>query len=406
VRVGLTGLARAGKTALLTSLAANLLARRDFLPGHDIAAREAPAGAEGVARFDIQGHAAALRAEPPAWPRRTEAVSLLALDLDIARPPLPARKIRLEVLDYPGEWLLDLPLLGVAFAAWSERMLRRLEGRGAAARFLSFVHGLPAGAGADEELAREGTALYREALRSLRTEGAILLQPGKFLMLPPGPPPPWMAFFPHPGRSPLAGLLEKRFAAYVASLRRELAGPGFGRIDRLVVLADVLGALAAGQAAFDEAAEALGAVATALRWRKGPAWLGGLWPGIARAAFVASKADHVAAGQRGNLAALVRHMAPVPGRSAAFAVAAVRCTEDFVWTLEGRPVSAVRGHVAGRGLVGSYPGEVPAERPDPAFWRHRFLQVPEFQPLRATRSGGLPQIGLDVLLAYLLEDVL
>ena len=43
------------------------------------------------------------------------AVSLLALDVDVPREgllaPLGPQRRRLEFLDYPGEWLLDLPLL-------------------------------------------------------------------------------------------------------------------------------------------------------------------------------------------------------------------------------------------------------------------------------------------------------
>ncbi len=54
----------------------------------------------------------------------------------------------LEFLDYPGEWLLDLPLLGQSFADWSEVTLRRLEatnGSEIARAFLAFARGLPLG---------------------------------------------------------------------------------------------------------------------------------------------------------------------------------------------------------------------------------------------------------------------
>ncbi len=71
-------------------------------------------------------------------------------------PPLPPRRLRLELLDYPGEWLLDLPLLAQDFSAWSAATLRRLEGRAGGSRdFLGFVRGLPAGAPADEALAAD-----------------------------------------------------------------------------------------------------------------------------------------------------------------------------------------------------------------------------------------------------------
>ncbi len=406
LRIGVTGLARAGKTALLTSLAANLLARRD------IAVRVAPAGADSLPRFDVAAHRAALAADPPRWPARTDSVSLLALDLDIPRPPLPPRKVRLELLDYPGEWLLDLPLLAQDYGSWSAATLKRLERRAEADGFRAFVHGLPAGT-ADETLAGTGAALYADLLRRLRDGGLTLLQPGRLLMPPPGPAPPWLALFPMVGSGPLAALMARRYAAYVAAVRRDLAAPGLGRIDRLVVLADILTALHAGPAAFDDAAAALSAVAAALRWRRAPAfvpgWLAGLLPlgGIGRVAFVASKADHVAERQRGNLAALVGAITGAQSaRSVHLAIAAMRCTEDFVWTLEGRPVSAVRGRVAGQGLVGSYPGEIPDKIPGADFWVHPFLQIPDFEPVRLPEGQRVPNINLDRLIGFLLEDVL
>jgi predicted YcjX-like family ATPase len=431
VRIGVTGLARSGKTAFLTSVAANLLADGAGLPalpafaerlgGRSLRVALAPAGADTLPRFDHLAHVAALAGEPPRWPGRTGAVSLLALDLEIGHDglaaALPPRRLRLELLDYPGEWLLDLPLLGQSFADWSQATLRRLQGHQAAHDFLAFAHALPAAAPAEETLARAGHDLYRTLLRTLRdAERLTMLQPGRFLMPAPGPEPPWTAFFPLTGTSRLVELLRDRFDAYVRAVRRDLIAPGFGRVDRLVVLADVLAALHGGAAAFADAAAALAAVAGALRWRRRlkplPGWLTDLLPafrGIDRVAFVATKADHVAARQRGNLAALVRRLADVPGLAEGFAIAAIRCTEDVVWTLEGRPVSAVRGRVVGEARPGrSYPGEVPDHVPDAAFWTFPFLALPDFEPMRLPLGGrgGVGQIALDALLVFLLEDLL
>jgi uncharacterized protein len=437
VRVGVTGLARAGKTAFLTSVAANLQALgagRPVLPalgtrlaGRPFRVAPAAAGASEVPRFDVPRHLAALAADPPRWPDRTDAVSLLALDLEIGRSGLaanlPPRRIRLELLDYPGEWLLDLPLLRSDFAQWSAQTLRRLEAAPAAITrdFLAFAHGLPARAPSDEALAATGHRLYRAALHRLRDEARLsLLQPGRFLMPGPGAEPPWMGFFPLAGSGGLAGLLAQRFDAYRDAVRRDLAAPMFGDLDRLVVLADLLSALAAGPAAFADAEDALAAAAAALRWRRDwgealAALLSLRLPprAIGRVAFAATKSDHVAARQRGNLAALARRITGVPEGSAAgqaaFAIAAVRCTEDFVWSLDGRPVSAVRGRVLGEErMTRSYPGEVPDAPPDDAFWAHPFLALPRFEPIRPPEGGrgGVPELGLDALLAFLLEDLL
>jgi predicted YcjX-like family ATPase len=426
VRIGVTGLRRSGKTSLLTSLAINLLAMgrgartlpalSDHLGGRRIRVSLAPSGAESMPRFDALAKSASLAADPPGWPRPTDTVSLLALDLDIPQPgmfsALPAQRLRLEFLDYPGEWLLDLPLLGLDFAAWAAGVLRRFESVPEARDFLGFVHGLPAGVPADEDLIRSGHALYVDCLKALQARGFSMLQPGRFLMPAPGAASPWVMFFPITGTGPLARLMADRFDAYVRTVKSELAAPGFAHIDRLVVVADLLSALHAGRTAFEDVAHSLASVAGALSQRRPlpvlPSWLQP-W-GIGRIAFLATKSDHVASRQRANLAGLMATLidAPAHAQWRAFAVSAIACTEDFVWTLEGRPVSAVRGHVAGQGLVRSYPGEVPDRRPELGDWAHPFLSLPDFTPKRLDPGGrgAIPQMELDRMLVFLLEDML
>ena len=404
------------------------------LKGRRVQVALAPSGASGLPRFDHPRHLAALTRDPPAWPERTSAASMLALDMTVARERLgiglPPQRLRLELLDYPGEWLLDLPLLRIGFADWSAAALRRLETPAAApyaAEFMAFNAALPASAPADEALAATGHRLYRAMLHRLRGAGLSLLQPGRFLMPAPGPEPAWTPFFPNLGTGGLGTLLARRYAAYVQAVQRDLNEPMFGNLDRIVVLADLLSALHAGPDAFDDAAAAVAAAAGALRWRR--SWFEAAWAlghlrrppqVVSRVAFAATKADHVAERQRGNLAALLRSVAdgglggaPGPGeaaeRTSHLTVAAVRCTEDFVWTLDGRPVSAVRGRRIGdERLLRSYPGEVPDRVPDDAFWAHPFLQLPEFEPLRPPQEGrgGVPELGLDALLCFMLDDVL
>ncbi len=432
MRIGVTGLARAGKTAFITSLAANLLAAGSGLPtlpalnaklaGRRMQVRLAPSGAGAVPRFDEPSHLRALAADPPTWPARTGATSLLALDLTVPRAglagALPPRTLRLELLDYPGEWLLDLPLIATDFAAWSEATLRRLQRYGAAEPFLRFVGGLPAGAAADEALAAAGHRLYREALHRLRDEdGLALLQPGRFLMPAPGAAPPWIHFFPMRGRGGLASLLGERFDAYRHRVREDLISPLFGNLDRMVVLADLLTALHAGAEAFADTQAALAAASGALRWRF--SWTEALTsllslrlppPVIRRVAYAATKADHVASRQRGNLRGLMAALTQGGGDVAAghFAIASIRCTEDATMNLGGRTVSAVRGRIAGQGVGLSYPGEVPDGPPDAGFWAGEFFALPAFEPTRLPGEGraGVPHLELDTLLAFLLDDLL
>ncbi|NOG71132.1 YcjX family protein [Roseicella sp. DB1501] len=437
IRLAVTGLTRAGKTVFLTSLLANLLAAgrgRRTLPALEElagkrlrAVRPAPAGVEGLPRFDVAAHLAALAADPPAWPARTEDLSTLELVLELDRQSmlgglLGTRTVTLELLDYPGEWLLDLPMLGDDYARWSAATLERLR-RGrraeAAAEFLAFVDALPPGAPAEDSLARRGFALYRDTLRACRDRlGFRFLQPGR--LLNPGPrgetPLLWFFPLPQPARGGLATLLAERHHAYVEAQRRDFFEPYFRRFERQAVLVDVLGALHAGRDAFEDTAEALAAIAAALRY--GGGWLDWLTgTGVDRVAFVATKADHVPARQRDALAALLGHLVAAPqGRAtgagvttSVHALASIRCTEDDVATLDGRPVAAVRGLLLENGRSAKvYPGEIPLRPPDPGFWDHGFFEMPEFQPPKLDPAGGsgVPHLGLDTLLAALIGDVL
>ena len=145
IRLAVTGLSRAGKTVFLTSLVANLLAAGQgarTLPALEAAsggrlrgARLVPAGVETTPRFDAAGHLAALAADPPRWPERTEDLSTLEIALELAPAGFlgqarelfaGSRTVTLELLDYPGEWLLDLPMLSQDYAAWSAATLARL----------------------------------------------------------------------------------------------------------------------------------------------------------------------------------------------------------------------------------------------------------------------------------------
>jgi len=441
IRLAVTGLSRAGKTVFLTSLLANLLAAGRGLNTLDAlgkaaggrlhAVRVAPPGNEALPRFDVAGHLAALAADPPAWPPRTEDLSTLELVLEVRRQTDPVglvsgvlgqRTVTLELLDYPGEWLLDLPMLRQDYAAWSAETLARLRRgprAGIAAEFLAFIEALPAGMPAEESTVRRGAALYRDVLRACRDRlGFRFLQPGRLLNPGPRGETPLLWFFPLPGGAagPLGRLLADRHAAYIAAQRAEFFEPYFRRFERQAVLVDVLGALHAGPEAFADTAEALAAIADALRYGGGwMDWLTGV--GVQRVAFVATKADHVPERQRHALEALLGSLTGGPAQRAGAAgvsssvhsMAAIRCTEDDVATLEGRPVAAVRGVLLESGKPAKvYPGDIPLKPPGPDYWAHSFFEMPEFQPPRFDAAGGhgVPHLGLDAVLAALIGDAL
>lgn len=437
LRIAITGLSRSGKTVFITSLIANLLAMgrgRDTLPalsrrmaeeGRRIeAVRLEPAGTQALDWFDATDKLRDLAGSSPHWPPRTSDLASAALTLVVERPGswgrwLPPRRVRLELLDYPGEWLLDLPLLDQDHAEWSEttlRLLRQAPRAGVAGDFMSFLASLDPAAPAEEAVARRGFMLYRDLLMAARDRlGLRWLQPGRFLVPGPKGESPMMWFFPMPGSgAPAPGtlreLLARRFDAYRDDMRRSYFDPWFAQFDRQVVLVDALGALCAGEGAFEDARQAVAQIARAYDARSRSRWFG--FSTLRRVAFVATKADYVPEAQRAAFGNLFRNMVGGGdgGRTVEHAaISALRCTEEAPATAEGPPV--VLGVPMGETRRRPFrPGHIPAQPPPPgdAFWSRPYFELPVFRPPVIDPEGreGLPHIGMDRLLAWLLEDAL
>ena len=147
IRLGVTGLARSGKTVFSTSLGANLLDRGRMSglvaqqEGRINAAYLQPQPDDTVPRFDYESHLSDLTGPQPHWPESTRAVSELRLSCK-ARPAgllgglQGPRTVHLDIVDYPGEWLLDLALLDKSYADWSQETLSRIENRPENSRWL------------------------------------------------------------------------------------------------------------------------------------------------------------------------------------------------------------------------------------------------------------------------------
>lgn len=433
VRLAVTGLSRAGKSVFVTALAANLLAAvRDprrlaaapaVAEGRLLSVQEAGLSVTDAPLFPLQAALAALGGEAR-WPKPTRRLAKLALDLAVLSPlrghfgrlagPL-RRAIRLEIVDYPGEWLLDLPLLPLSFEEWSARELARARAEPRALfaeAWLALLAGLDVQAPAEEGGLRRLAEAYAAYLRRCRDEAALAdLAPGRFLN-----PDAWegMAFLLFcplalpPGASPKAGSIWERMRAHWDEYRRrtraEFLAPHLARFDAQIVLVDLFRALASGAASFADTQAALAAIAAALRPEPGLFALFGLERVPPRPVFCATKADYVPASQRGQLAALLRHL--VGGNGEAIALAAVACTRDITLTDErGRVQDAVEGVVeGGRREAFWFAGGVPAESPGEA-WFDRRYDVPRFLPPTPGPDGGLRHVNLDRALAAALPGV-
>ena len=128
VRLGVTGLSRAGKTVFITALVHGLTRGGRFpvfepyATGRIARARLEPQPDDAVPRFDYENHVRTL-IEERRWPNSTVDISELRLVIDYQRQNGADRTLTIDIVDYPGEWLLDLPLLNKSFEQWSAESL-------------------------------------------------------------------------------------------------------------------------------------------------------------------------------------------------------------------------------------------------------------------------------------------
>lgn len=427
-RIAVTGLQRAGKTVFVTSFVHALLHAKDapieafpFFPWRERVRAVELLDIPGLPPFPYRARLAELLAEPARWPAPTEGLSGVRVRLRLApaarfdRRLLEPQTLHIDLIDYPGEWLLDLPLLSLDYDEWSVQMeeLASSGKRTALAReWQAEARALEPESPEDPfALVRIGSA-YMDYLKRCRSEGLHYLQPGRFLA---GTTPLDSLFFPHSGRrSGRAGTngaaLVRRYEAYRKQVRRFYAQV-FGRLRRQVVLVDLLTALQQGQESFADLALATRTVVEAFEGLKHP--LARIMPigRLDRLSLVATKADHIPSGQLNNLVGLLRDMLGEPfmranaRQSGLLAIASVRATTQVTRMWQGEALQFLRGVPSGRShAVEVRPGEIPGLIPDREGFGNFVFNIREFAPpqLGAPFDRPLPHINLDKVLQSLI----
>ena len=451
LRLGVTGLSRAGKTIFITALVHNLLTG-GRLPGFSPLAEGRFIGAQlaeypdaTIPRFAYEQHLEALTGRQPAWPESTRRISQLRLVLrfqsrhwyaGLAGPST----INLDIVDYPGEWLLDLPLLGMSFAEWSVEALDRARRPGSgkeAGPFLTLLDQTDPHQEASDAVAERLAATFTDYLRRSREHGALsTLPPGRFLMPGDLEGSPALTFAPLPPGHGLRGnslhaMLEGRYEAYKDRVVRPFFRDHFARLDRQVVLVDALRALNAGPAAVADLETALTAVLACFRQGETNPLLRPFVRKIDRILFAATKADHVHHTSHDRLEAILNRLVADASKRARFAgartqsiaLAGLRATREGTITEGGETLPTIIGTpIAGEQLDGNtydgkteialFPGDLPAS-PDALFEDGNpvalnFLRFTPPSGLVRNAAGDvvLPHIRFDRALDYLIGDKL
>nr|WP_199194863.1 YcjX family protein [Phyllobacterium phragmitis] len=456
LRLGVTGLSRAGKTVFITALVHNLI-QGGRLPlfeaqkqGRISRAFLEPQPDDAVPRFQYEEHLKALIDERE-WPESTRAVSELRLTIEYESASswnriFSAGRLSVDIVDYPGEWLLDLPLLAKTYAEFSRdsfelaRLPAHAEPAGA---WLAEAKTVQPEAEADELTAQRLAKSFTAYLRAGKADEKALstLPPGRFLMPGDLEGSPALTFAPLPdlkSGSPKAGslaaMMERRYEAYKTHVVKPFFREHIARLDRQIVLIDAMQAMNAGAPAVADLERALTEILSCFRPGRTNFLTGLVQRRIGRILVAATKADHLHHESHDRLEAIVRRLVDRAIKRAGFsgasidvlAMAAVRATREAT-VRQGRetlPViigTPLKGEMIdgeifdGKTETAIFPGDLP-EKPESIFEVSATLAAQDaairfvrFRPPKLERTAegitlSLPHIRLDRALQFLIGD--
>jgi predicted YcjX-like family ATPase len=457
IRLGVTGLSRSGKTVFISSLVHNLL-NGGRLPlfepvqsGRVSAVRLEQQPDDAVPRFQYEDHIRALLKDR-IWPDSTRAISELRITLEYQsasgwnRLFSPGR-LSIDIVDYPGEWLLDLPLLAKDYRTFSEETLALAETgvRAELSRaWLAMARATDVAAPADEMRARDLAMSFTEYLRACKSDERSLstLPPGRFLLPGDLDGSPALTFAPLPPpsepsipRGSLWAMMERRYEAYKSVVVKPFFREHFARLDRQIVLIDALQAINRGPEAVQDLERALGDVLACFRPGTNSFFSSLLGRRIDRVLVAATKADHLHHESHDRLELLTRRLVERAieriGMSGAgidvMALASIRATREATVKSEGHMLPVIVGTpMDGERINGEvfdglrktaiFPGDLPEnpkwlfEALDPSSDKTQMpdLNVVRFRPPQLDETGGvtlsIPHIRLDRAMQFLLGD--
>ncbi len=458
VRLGVTGLSRSGKTVFISSLVHNLL-HGGRLPlfepvqsGRVSAIRLEEQPDDGVPRFQYEDHIRAL-VKDRVWPDSTRAISELRVTIDYQsasgwnRMFSPGR-LSIDIVDYPGEWLLDLPLLAKDFRTFSEDTLA-LARTGIRAElsktWLELTQAADLHAAADEMQARDLATSFAAYLKACKADERSLstLPPGRFLLpgdLDGSPALTFAPLLPPPeGRAEkgsLWAMMERRYEAYKSVVVKPFFREHFARLDRQIVLVDALQAINRGPEAVQDLERALTDVLACFRPGTNSLLSSLLGRRIDRVLVAATKADHLHHESHDRLDALTRrlveravHRIGMAGAGIdVMALASVRATREATVRRDGHDLPVIVGTPIDGETIGGerfdgirktaiFPGDLP-ENPESLFAAIESnagdihlpdVNVVRFRPPQLEETGGgiklsVPHIRLDRAMQFLFGD--
>lgn len=446
VNLAVTGLSGSGKTAFITSLVNQLIEANEtaHLPFFTVVRESRLVGVKrdvqpnlSFSRFAYEDGMAKLTQTLPEWPSSTKGISQVRLKIKYKKSKGLSKyltedaTLTLDITDYPGEWLLDLPLLEMDYAQWSghcEDELSDPKRKELASPFFAALTDLDLKAKGDELALQNIAALYTQYLTDCQTHGYQLLQPGRFILPGELTGAPVLHFFPitaaqlerqgvdlnNPEKDSNTELLSQRFKHYKTQVVQPFYKEHFKGFDRQVVLVDCLSALNRGFHSYQDLQKALDWLMGSFQYGSSNVLNRLFQPKIDKLVFAASKADHITPDQQTNLVKLLESMLHSARKQIQFdgvstestAVSAIRASKSGLGQLNGESIPVLQGRDAQGVAITMFPGEVPQSCPSPKFWEQQQFEFPKLSPPLMNTEHVLPHIRMDQVLDFLLADKL
>ncbi|NVK22384.1 MAG: YcjX family protein [Kangiellaceae bacterium] len=444
VRIAVTGLSCSGKTAFITSFINQLLfaADNDRLPFFDMSKQQRIVGAKIQAYPDLHipefRYSAAieyLTASEPQWPPSTSSIaqSQIKIRYKVSNRWYKKAKefssLTVDIVDYPGEWLLDLPLLRMSFKQWSTQCTECL-GRGSrkelAQDWLDSQNKTQLSEMYDEQSVSEIAQSYRAFLQRCKQSKAniSLIQPGRFILPGELAGAPVLDFFPVVDESILAQdwssfeaestvrVLEKRFNYYRDKVVKPFFYEYFSKVDRQILLVDCLSVLNSGYESYRDMQFTLSQLLQSFNYGQSN-WVKRLFnPSIDKLMIAATKSDHVPPEQHRNLEAFMQNMLQQARNDIRYegikmesmAISSINVTQPVMAEHDGKKLMCVQGvEQSTKETIINFPGKIPQQPPTKQQWSDLEFDFVNFAPSNLS-PGALPHIRMDKVLHFLLGD--
>ena len=415
-RIAITGLSRSGKSVFLTSLINQLLAKDklNFKNKKTYTVKLIDIDLP-ITKFPYFEYLEEFRKTFASWPKSTTGVSGFALEIEIQSGYsfIENKRIILEFIDYPGEWLIDLPMQNRSYAEWSNRMISfalKEDKKDFSLYWIKSINSL---------LLDENTIVerYRWYLQRLKTNDFSFIQAGHFLQQ--GSISDEVINFaplmPKDKSKKTYKKFEKRYNNFIKEMKKAFDKPYYKDYDKQIILVDLIKSLQSGYDAFEDMHLAIDEMLSPYSYGNNNFLSKLFLRRISQVIIVGTKADNIANNQHNNYKELLNDMLKEIKerlkikhiRVDSTIIASVKSTQNVKIKHQGRELSCLKGIVEGEQKPSiHWVGEIPEDFYERESWRDREFAFPNFKPSQfpTTPNRAVEHIRMDRLIEMLIGE--